>query len=97
MANKQTIEKYLGRIVKEKYTFFAEGTFESFYMAQAWCAKHGYEEGSMCSPMPIGIMKGEYTLPWKWKNLNKKERQMVDGVIVSNDFRNGQVEIYIFN
>lgn len=90
-------EKYLGRIVKEKHTFNEKGTFESFYSAQTWCAANGYEEGSMCSPMPIAIMKGEYNLPWKWKNLNAKERSMVDGVIVSNNFREEEVTIYIFN
>lgn len=90
-------EKYLGRIVKEKHKFNVKGTFESFYSAQAWCAANGYEEGSMCSPMPIAIMKGEYDLPWKWKNLTKKERSIVDGVIVSNDFREGEVIVYIFN
>ena len=30
-------DKYLGRPVKERITFKAEGTFESLYMAQAWC------------------------------------------------------------
>lgn len=36
-------------------------------------------------------------LPWKWKNMNAKERNSVDGVIVSNDFREGEVIVYIFN
>lgn len=92
-------EKYLGRVVKEKHSFKENGTFQSFYAAQAWCAANGYEEGSMCSPMPIAIMKGVYDLPWKWKNLSKKEKQMVDGVIVTNTntFREGEITIYIFN
>lgn len=92
-------EKYLGRKVKEKHKFLGEGTFESYNLAQAWCAENGYDEGSLCSPMPVGIMKGEYNLPWKWKNMSKKERQMVDGVIVTNTgtFREGEITIYIFN
>jgi hypothetical protein len=90
-------EKYLGRFIKERITFKAEGTFESYYMAQGWCSEHGYEEGSMCGDLPIGIKKGEYDLPWKWKNMNAKEKNSLDGIIISTDFREAQVEIIIFN
>jgi hypothetical protein len=91
------VKKYLGREVKEEHSFKVDGTFESFYAAQRWCTDNGYEDGSMCSPMPIAIMKGEYNLPWKWKNMTKAQRNSVDGVIDSNDFREGEVKIYIFN
>lgn len=91
-------EKYLGRIVKEKHIFKEEGTFESLWAAERWCKENNYDEGSMSSPYPIGLMKGKYVdIPWKWKNMNAKERNLVDGVIVSNDFREGEVIVYIFN
>ncbi len=90
-------EKYLGRIVKQKVTFIAEGAYESFYLARLWCKENGYEEGSMCGDMPIALMKGEYNLPWKWKNMYTEERNSVDGVMVSSSFREDQVDIYIFN
>jgi hypothetical protein len=91
------IKKYNGRVIKEEHSFKIEGTFESVYAALRWCKDNGYEDGSMCSPMPIAIMKGEYNLPWKWKNMSQAQRNSVDGVIISNDFREGEVTIYIFN
>ncbi len=91
------INKYLGREIKEKHSFKVDGTFQSMYAALRWCNENGYEQGSMCSPMPIGLIKGEYNLPRKWKNMNNAERNSVDGVIDSDDFREGEVVIYIFN
>jgi hypothetical protein len=92
-----SVKKYLGREVKETHSFKVEGTFQSLYAALSWCSEIGYDTGSMCSPMPIGLMKGGYNLPWKWKNMNDVERSSVDGVIDSDDFREGEVTIYIFN
>lgn len=89
-------DKYLGREVKERITFKAEGTFQSYYLAQRWCTENGYEEGSMCGHLPIAIMKGEYDLPWKWKNMSQKQKNNVDGVIISNYFREEQCEIILF-
>lgn len=44
----------------------------------------------------IEIVKGEYNLPQKWKNFHHSDKEMVDGVMVSNDYRNGEVKIYLF-
>ena len=72
------------------------------YAAQGWCSAHGYSYGSSSKNRktfanePTAIMKGEYNLPQKWYNLSKEEKQSVDGVMVSNDWREGTVTIYIF-
>lgn len=89
--------KFMGRVVKEHITFLAEGTFKSYYLASGWCREKGYGIGSMCGDMPIGITKGEYNLTEKWRKMKSKERKILNGVMVSNDFREAQVEVYIFN
>jgi hypothetical protein len=89
--------KFMGRIVKEHITFLAEGTFESLYEAQGWLHTNGYSHGSLCRDMPVAIKDGLYDLPQKWKNFDTEDEELIDGVMVSNDFREAQVEVYIFN
>jgi len=91
---------YLGREIKKQMNFKEEGTFQSFYCAQDWLRKSGYVYGSSCINSPIAVVKGEnfdsYKLPEKWKNFNNEEIASVDGVIISRDFREGQVTVIIF-
>jgi len=44
----------------------------------------------------VAIVKGEYDLPEKWKNMTVDQRRSVDGVIISYDYRNGPVEVIIY-
>lgn len=90
-------EKYLGRGVKEKIDFKKEGTFESLYAAQRWCTENGYSYGSLSRDQPVAIQKGDYDLPQKWPNMSAEGRKHADGVMVSTDFREGPVTIYVFN
>ena len=93
---KVTIENtYLGRKVKEKHEFNIEGTFESYYAASKWAKENGYEAGSMDGFNPIALMK-DYDYVAKWHNLNKKERDSVHGVMISDYFREKSVTILIF-
>jgi hypothetical protein len=91
---------YLDREVKEHKTFKEAGTFESYYAAQHWAEEKGYVYGSMCGDKPIALRKGEsfddYDLPEKWKNMSSAEKKSVDGVIISNDFREGTVHVLLF-
>lgn len=96
-------KKYNGRVIKEEHSFKVDGTFQSVYAAQRWCTENGYSYGSSCKDRktggncPIAIRKGGYVLPQKWIHFDKEDKSLVDGVIVSNDFREGEVIIYIFN
>jgi hypothetical protein len=83
------------RSIKYELTFFKEGTFESYYEATSWCRNNGYSYGSMCSPQPIALIKGDYNIA-KWKNLTSRERYEVDG-IMTGDFREGEVRIKIYD
>jgi len=85
------------RIPKETKTFKEEGTFESFYAAENWLNKNGYSYGSMCYPQPIAVVKGEYNLPEKWKNFSAAQKSLVDGIITSDDFREGEVTVILYN
>ncbi len=91
-------EKYFNREVKEKKEFKVDGTFQSMWSAQSWLYKNGYCYGSTCAPSPfVAILKGtNYGLPQKWKNFNKDDIKAIDGVMVSNNYREGQVTIYLF-
>lgn len=75
--------------------FKREGTFQSFYAAQSWLGEHGYSYGSMCSPQPIGVLKGDWNIA-KWKNLTAKEKRELDGIMISDNWREGSVKIKIF-
>lgn len=88
---------YLGRLVKEQKTFEVKGTFKSVYAAQSWIEEKGYSEGSMCGPMPIALQKGLiYDLPEKWKNMDDQDKEAIDGVMISQDFREGAVTVILF-
>ena len=72
--------------------FTDTGDFIALAKAKAWLKNHDYSCGSMCNRMPIGILKGDWTIA-KWRNLTTIERNQLDGQITSQDFRNGPVVI----
>jgi|SRR5882757_10630747 len=93
-----------GRRVKEEKEFNVEGTFQSYYAALSYLTENGYSHGSMSagrrwekpgSP-PIPIQKGEYDLPEKWHNLSKENKQLLDGIVISSDWREGLVKVILF-
>lgn len=70
--------------------FNQTGDFAALHAARAWVENQGYSCGSLCRDMPIGLLKGEWTIA-KWKNLTANERKQLDGQMTSSDFRNGPV------
>jgi hypothetical protein len=77
-----------------KKKFENERTFEAYNDACKWLKENGYSYGSMCSPAPTAIVKGNYYIA-KWRNLTTKERNEVDGTI-TGDFRNGPVTVEVY-
>ena len=52
----------------------------------------------MCRNEPIGFADGEkYDYIAKWDNIPPHERNKVDGVMHSTDFREGGVQLIFFN
>lgn len=84
-----------GRKVKEEKTFDVPGDFESQWAAEAWLGTNGYDYGSSCRGEPIAITKRKYDLPQKWKNFDKSDKAMIDGVLLTS-FRVGPAKIILF-
>lgn len=85
------------KTLKETKVFENKGTFKALWAAEGWLKSNGYSYGSTCVPYKeVAIVRGEYNLPQKWKNMDKEQRRSVDGVMVSNDYREGPVIVQLF-
>jgi hypothetical protein len=92
------MENYLGREVVKRVNVKVEGTFSSVSEAEKQLRELGYRIGSMCGGEPIGFACGEkYEYIAKWRNIDPSDRNKVDGVMISDDWREGSVDIIWFN
>lgn len=74
------------------------GTFTGMYAAEKWLRENGFGFGSLCFPCPyIAITKEEYNLPYKIHNFDMADISMMAGVIYSIDYRNGKVEVWLYD
>ena len=90
-------ETYLGREILHTETFQPAGTFKAFYNAESRLNELGYTIGSMCRNEPIGFAdadKCHYVA--KWHNIDREDKGKLDGVMVSDDFREGGATIVFF-
>jgi len=91
------MENYLGREVVKKVNVKVEGTFSSVSKAEEILREQGMVIGSMCGGDPIGFAsKEKYNYIAKWQNIDAVDRNKVEGVMVSNDWREGSVDIIYF-
>ena len=92
------MENYLGREVIKKVNIKVEGTFSSVSEAEKQLREMGYRIGSMSGGQPIGFACGEkYNYISKWYNMNTDEHNLLDGVMISDNWREGSVDIIWFN
>lgn len=85
------------REVLQELTFNVPGTFKSKWAADGWLQQNGYSSGSTThSDKIVAIRKGEYDLPQKWHNFTKEDKESVDGVMISTDYREGEVKIFLY-
>ena len=85
------------REIKQELTFKEEGTFQSYYAAEGYLAHIGYSCGSLDGSFnPVAIQKGEYTLPEKWHNFKAKDKNVIAGIMTSNDWREGEVKVTLY-
>ena len=85
------------REILQDLTFKEKGTFQSLYAAKRWLTENGYESGSLDACNPVAIQKGEYVLPQKWHNLGPIIKSaIIDGIMTSNDWREGEVKVIIY-
>jgi len=94
----QPVKICLGRTVILEEFFESCGTFKAFRKAEARLKELGYEVGSMCRNEPIGFAhKSTCSYVAKWHNLDQEDINKLDGVMLSEDFREGWVKIIFFN
>jgi hypothetical protein len=90
---KHTVEQEIGKTMTFSKTFTGANSFGAVHAAEEWLTEHGYSYGVMCSPAPIGIAKNAGYIS-KWYNLGTDTHKL-DGAIVSADFRDGPVTVYL--
>ena len=71
-------------------------TFSGVYSAEKWLRENGFSSGSTDCGSYVAITKGEYNLPQKIHNFYKEDLEQMAGVIYSTDYRNGKVEIWLY-
>jgi hypothetical protein len=95
------LNERLGRYNKKSKEFFGApvvetNTFKAITEARKYVENLGYNVGSMQSSAPMGISKKYQGYISKWRNMTSNEHSMLDGYIISNDMRNGNVEVVIW-
>ena len=70
--------------------------FSAMYKAEEWLQNNGFSCGSTNHSPYVAIRKGKYDLPQKLHNFIKEDFEKMDGVIYSHDYRNGDVEIRLY-
>jgi len=78
-----------------KRIFAGKEIFEASNAAENFLRERGFSFGSTQVGGPQAILFGDRIVS-KWRNLNKKERAAVHGVI-TGDIRNGPVEVDIYD
>jgi len=74
--------------------FSGAETFEASYAAEKWCKDNGISYGRMCCNEPRGIINGDCDIQ-KWKNISLADHNLLDGVMISLDFRQGPVTVQL--
>jgi len=72
-------------------------TFTGLYAAESWLRENGFRCGSLDRGQYIAITRGEYNLPQKIHNLDKKDVDQMAGVIYSTNYREGTVEVWLYD
>jgi hypothetical protein len=85
-----------GREIKFAVEFYPDGTFGAISKASSWLKGEGYVVGTMCGHEPIGIARDVGYIA-KWINLDYSDKKLLDGIIISDDFREGGVKVLFFN
>lgn len=70
--------------------------FEAFYEAEHYAESKGLLVGSMCRDSPIALLDASaFEYCPKWTGIDPKDYKDIMGLILSGNFRNGDVEVLI--
>lgn len=88
-------EQTLGKPVVFQKTFKNNGEdFSGINEAETFVKALGLTTGSMQRGAPIGLAKdAEYIS--KWDGMTREDRKQLDGLMVADSFRNGDVTVYL--
>ena len=75
-----------------KIIFKGEKPYEALGKAQKYLIANGYSFGVEDGKNPIGIKRGDFIIQ-RWINI--KDKEILDGVMESKDFRGKKVIIYL--
>lgn len=77
-----------------KLTFKGDGTsFSATTEAEKWLRERGFSIGSMCMGEPRGLLREQGVWIHKWRNLSSADKELLDGVITSDNHRDGEVTV----
>lgn len=68
--------------------------FAAENMARKWLANYGFGIGSMSVNEPRGIKRGSEFIG-KWRNLSPEDILSLDGIVMSDNYRNSNVTVYL--
>lgn len=89
-------------VIIERGEVTADVPFVALYKAMEYLKMNAMSSGSVDRDVdtmkenPVGFMLGRYTVPQKWHNMDTTDKKKLDGVMISDDFRNGDLKIIIF-
>jgi len=97
LYTKEQVKGFIGKELGFTKTF--NGTpndnFSAYSEATTWLKEHRFDTGSMERGAPIGIAKNADIA--KWRNLDSEDKKQLDGVMVSESFREMPVTIYLID
>lgn len=70
--------------------------FSAINDAEKWLKENGYSVGPMdATAHKCAIFHGNYVIG-KWRNLDHKEKDSIDGILTYSDARNGEVKVVLY-
>ena len=98
--SRYSITRFIPKKAKFIKVFYNYGgdyrDFSAMYKAEEWLQNNGFSCGSTNGSPYVAIRNGKYDLPQKLHNFIKEDFEKMDGVIYSHDYRNGDVEIRLY-
>lgn len=92
----ESVAALCGKTVKEIINFpTIKESFVAFRSAKAKAEELGFNYGSMAHDMPIALGRNCSYIA-KWYNIERYEYPRIEGVLLSEDFRDGDVQLVIF-
>ncbi len=100
-TEKQAVEmaQRIGKTVNHMMVFQASSqqSFVALRQAEQALRERGYSYGVLCGDEPVALLNTRGRRIAKWKNIDPSEYPLLDGMLVSDDFRDGNVSLVLFS